>query len=128
MGTFSNGSIKTGYAKLYTYDRRLASNSPPCFPGTGLFRLVSCVRKINSFNIKDYKNVNDMVHVHSNVIGAVVILTPSPSSGNVIGNGNGSILYSTEAIQTAFKQIGINGGSLNYGFGNNRLYLTNWLE
>ena len=45
VGTFSSGSIKTGYAKRYTYDRRLASNSPPSFPGTGLFRLVSWYEK-----------------------------------------------------------------------------------
>ena len=45
VGTFSNGSIKTGYAKRYNYDRRLASKSPPFFPGTGLFRLVSWYEK-----------------------------------------------------------------------------------
>ncbi len=41
VGTFSGGTIKTGYAKKYSYDKRLASKSPPFFPGTGLFRLVS---------------------------------------------------------------------------------------
>lgn len=45
VGTFSGTTIKTGYAKKYTYDKRLASNSPPSFPGTGLFRLVSWFEK-----------------------------------------------------------------------------------
>ena len=45
VGTFSGESIKTGYAKKYSYDRRLASTSPPSFPGTGLFRLVSWYEK-----------------------------------------------------------------------------------
>lgn len=45
VGTFSGETIKTGYAKKYTYDRRLASNSPPSFPGTGLFKLVSWYEK-----------------------------------------------------------------------------------
>jgi hypothetical protein len=45
VGTFSGTTIKTGYAKQYTYDRRLANNSPPFFPGTGLFRLVSWYEK-----------------------------------------------------------------------------------
>ena len=45
VGTFSGETIKTGYAKKYTYDRRLASTSPPSFPGTGLFRLVSWYEK-----------------------------------------------------------------------------------
>ena len=45
VGTFSGESIRTGYAKKYTYDRRLLSKSPPFFPGTGLFRLVSWYEK-----------------------------------------------------------------------------------
>ena len=45
VGTFSGETIKTGYAKKYTYDKRLATNSPPSFPGTGLFRLVSWYEK-----------------------------------------------------------------------------------
>jgi hypothetical protein len=45
VGTFSGETVKTGYAKRYTYDRRLLSNSPPFFPGTGHFRLVSWYEK-----------------------------------------------------------------------------------
>ena len=31
VGTFSNGNLVTGYAKLYTYDARLKYLSPPYF-------------------------------------------------------------------------------------------------
>ena len=86
------------------------------------------MKNVNKGTFAGLMIVDDMVHIHADIIGAVVALTPSPSSGNCIGNGNGNVLYSTEAIQSAFKQIGINGSSLNYGFGNNRLHITNWLE
>jgi len=41
VGTFSSGSIKTGFAKRYAYDNRLLVASPPFFPGTGGFEIVS---------------------------------------------------------------------------------------
>lgn len=45
VGTFSGETIKTGYAKKYSYDKRLASKSPPFFPGTSYFRMVSWYEK-----------------------------------------------------------------------------------
>lgn len=45
VGTFSGENILTGYAKKYTYDRRLLSKSPPFFPGTSFFRIVSWYEK-----------------------------------------------------------------------------------
>ncbi|MBI4548296.1 MAG: hypothetical protein HY707_09970 [Ignavibacteriae bacterium] len=45
--------------------------------------------------------VDDMVHFHAIIIGAIIIFTQSPSEGNVIGNGNGTFLYSNEAIRNA---------------------------
>jgi hypothetical protein len=42
--------------------------------------------------------VDDLVHVHSTVFGAIIVLTPNPSSGNVLGNGNGGAYFSREAI------------------------------
>jgi len=42
VGTFgSDGKIKTGFAKRYKYDDRLLVASPPFFPGTGGFEIVS---------------------------------------------------------------------------------------
>ena len=83
---------------------------------------------LNSGTFKGLIIADDMVHVHADIIGAIVVLTPDPANGNCIGNGNGNILYSTEAIQSAMHQIGFETARINYGFGNNRLYITNWLE
>ena len=41
VGTFGSGGIKSGFAKRYMYDNRLLVASPPFFPGTGGFEIVS---------------------------------------------------------------------------------------
>lgn len=41
VGTFSGKSIKTGYAKDYWYDARMADDPPPHFPTTGGYDRVS---------------------------------------------------------------------------------------
>jgi hypothetical protein len=41
VGTFNNGVIKTGFSKSYRYDDRFMTASPPFFPGTGGFEIVS---------------------------------------------------------------------------------------
>jgi hypothetical protein len=41
VGTFGSSGIKSGYAKRYKYDERLLIASPPFFPGTGKFEIVS---------------------------------------------------------------------------------------
>lgn len=41
VGTFSWYGISSGYAKRYKYDDRLMIASPPAFPGTGSFEIVS---------------------------------------------------------------------------------------
>lgn len=41
VGTFGTSGIKTGFAKRYKYDNRLLVASPPFFPGTGGFEIVS---------------------------------------------------------------------------------------
>lgn len=48
---------------------------------------------------------DDIVHIHTKIIGAIVSLTPGPSMGNVIGNGNGQVLYSSEALANAIEGI-----------------------
>ena len=58
---------------------------------------------------------DDIIHLNNTVIGAIIALTPNPSQGNVIGNGNGQILYSSPAIKAAtdFLQTGGLGSSGN---------------
>lgn len=41
VGTFSGTSIVSGFAKRYMYDTRFMTASPPFFPGTGGFEIVS---------------------------------------------------------------------------------------
>jgi hypothetical protein len=41
VGTFSGSTIEHGFAKRYRYDERLMLSSPPMFPGTGAFEIVS---------------------------------------------------------------------------------------
>lgn len=41
VGTFSGSNITTGFAKSYRYDERLMFSSPPMYPGTGAFEIVS---------------------------------------------------------------------------------------
>lgn len=71
--------------------------------------------------------IDDLVHVHTTVVGAIIVLTPSPASGNTIGNSDGKVLYSTEAIRFALSQTKVDP-KYNYGFSNNRLYIKHWYE
>ena len=41
VGTFNGSGLKTGFAKRYAYDNRMMSISPPSFPGTGSYEIVS---------------------------------------------------------------------------------------
>ena len=41
VGTFSGGVINHGFTKQYVYDTRLGDISPPYFPGTGGFSIIS---------------------------------------------------------------------------------------
>ena len=41
VGTFSGSTITSGFSKRYRYDSRLMVMSPPFFPGTGNFEVVS---------------------------------------------------------------------------------------
>jgi hypothetical protein len=41
VGTFSGSTINHGFAKRYRYDDRLMFSSPPMYPGTGSFEIVS---------------------------------------------------------------------------------------
>ena len=85
------------------------------------------IKNLNSGTFKGIIIADDIIHVHATIIGAIVGLSASPSEGNCIGNGNGSVLYSTEAIN---QSVGLVSGSTegNYGFGKTRLNIIGWYE
>lgn len=56
------------------------------------------IKNLNQGTFRGLIIADDIVHIHNRIIGALVSLTPAPSSGNVIGNGGGEILYSSEAL------------------------------
>lgn len=70
---------------------------------------------------------DDIIHIHSNITGAVFALTESPSQGNVIGNGKGEVLFSPEAVINTIPPIA-NSSQANYGFGKKRLAVKYWYE
>jgi hypothetical protein len=41
VGTFSGSTLQTGYYKSYVYDLRLQTQSPPAFPTTGTYEVLS---------------------------------------------------------------------------------------
>jgi len=58
------------------------------------------IKNLNKGTFRGLIIADDIVHIHNTIIGAVVSLTPFPSEGNVIGNGKGQILYSSEALNS----------------------------
>jgi hypothetical protein len=67
---------------------------------------------------------DDIVHLHSNIIGAVVSLTENPSEGNTVGNSSGSILYSKQVLDNTLMSV----RPRNHGFASNRLDVKHWFE
>ena len=59
------------------------------------------IKNLNTGPFKGILLADDIVHVHCEIIGAVVAISGSPSSGNCIGNGSGEILFSSLAIANA---------------------------
>ncbi|MGB5850129.1 MAG: hypothetical protein WBH40_16700 [Ignavibacteriaceae bacterium] len=67
---------------------------------------------------------DDIIHLHSTIIGAVISLTQNPSEGNTIGNSDGFILYSKEALANSLMSV----RPRNFGFAQNRLDVKHWFE
>ena len=59
------------------------------------------VKNINHGDFRGLLIADDIVHLHARVIGAIVVLSSAPSSGNVLGNGRGRVLYSRAALSRA---------------------------
>jgi hypothetical protein len=67
---------------------------------------------------------DDIIHLHSTIIGAVISLTQNPSEGNTIGNSEGFVLYSKEALGVSLSKV----RPRNFGFAKNRLDVRHWFE
>jgi hypothetical protein len=61
----------------------------------------AAMKNLNSGTFTGLMIIDDPVHIHANIVGALIALTPSPSEGNCLGNGNGSVAYSSQAIINA---------------------------
>ncbi|MDX1699892.1 MAG: hypothetical protein R3250_04695 [Melioribacteraceae bacterium] len=86
---------------------------------------------IKNLNVGTFKGIliaDDIDKIHTDIIGGVIGLSPSPPSGNCIGNGSGNILYSSEAILEATGSAMGGGEPQNYGFGASRLSIKSWYE
>lgn len=59
------------------------------------------LKNVNNGIFRGLVIADDLVHLHAQIIGALVILSSSPSSGNVVGNGHGSVLYSRATLSRA---------------------------
>jgi hypothetical protein len=55
---------------------------------------------------------DDMLHIHSLIIGGVFLLTANPREGNCIGNGSGTLLMSRSMILQAMESAQIGLGSV----------------
>jgi hypothetical protein len=85
------------------------------------------MKNLNTGTFKGLLVADDIVHIHAEIIGAVASLTPNPSEGNCIGNGDGSVLFSSEAIMSAMPSGGTDP-ILGFGFGKHRVELFDWYE
>lgn len=84
------------------------------------------IKNINSGTFKGLIIADDIVHIHTTIIGAIIGITSSPSSGNCIGNGSGIVKYSSEAISQATSTVG--STTTEFGFGKKRLSIYAWYE
>lgn len=60
----------------------------------------AAIKNLNSGTFKGLIIADDIDKIHTNIIGALVSLTTTPS-GDCIGNGSGSVLYSREGLELA---------------------------
>lgn len=81
----------------------------------------------NNYVFRGLLIADDIVHIHSEIIGSVFVLTQSSSSGNVIGNGNGKVLYSKQALLEAIVEVE-EQIKTQYGFAKKRLIVKHWFE
>lgn len=85
------------------------------------------IKNINSGPFAGLVIADDIIHIHTEILGAVIGLSPTPSEGNCIGNGSGDVLYSSEAIKNATGVL-TNNLLSRYGFDRRRLSVAHWRE
>jgi hypothetical protein len=85
---------------------------------------VDAIIKNTSNNFTGLIIADDIIHLHSTIIGAVISLTQNPSEGNTIGNSDGFVLYSKEALSGSLMTV----RPRNFGFSQNRLNVKHWFE
>ncbi|MBI4536294.1 MAG: hypothetical protein HY708_08445 [Ignavibacteriae bacterium] len=73
----------------------------------------AAMKNLNSGTFTGLLIADDVIHIHTIIIGALVALSPNPSQGNCIGNGSGQVLYSGDAILNATGGIGSSAGGGN---------------
>lgn len=89
--------------------------------------LDAIVKSISSGPFKGILIADDLDKIHIDIIGAVVVLIPNPPSGNTIGNGSGSVLYSSDAIAGVTSDAAP-GFVDRYGFNRRRMPVVHWDE
>ncbi|MFH2032265.1 MAG: hypothetical protein ABIJ40_16845, partial [Bacteroidota bacterium] len=86
----------------------------------------SLLKNVNLGTFKGLVIVDEIVHLHTTILGALYVISPSPLTKQMLGNGNGSVLYSKETIKDA---VGIvTGGGSKFGPGKRRLPIVAWYE
>lgn len=102
--------------------------NPANIQGSGILIVhndqVNAIIKNTSNNFTGIVIADDIVHLQSNIIGAVISLTQNPSEGNTIGLSNAKILYSKEALEGVLMTV----RPRNFGFASNRLVIRHWYE
>ncbi|MEI7812196.1 MAG: hypothetical protein WCJ01_07200, partial [Ignavibacteria bacterium] len=87
--------------------------------GTLIVHNTSLNAKMKNLNFGTFTGLmiaDDIIHIHTNIIGALIGLSPHPSEGNTIGNGDGIVKYSSKAILMATNLAPgslTNGGSMS---------------
>ncbi|RJQ47851.1 MAG: hypothetical protein C4534_00495 [Gaiellales bacterium] len=64
------------------------------------------IKNLNSGTFRGLIIADDVVHIHNTIIGALFTLTPGPSEGKLIGNGNGRLLFCRQAINRGMQESG----------------------
>jgi len=85
------------------------------------------IKNINTGPFAGLIIADDIVHIHTDILGAVIGLSPAPSEGNCIGNGSGEVLFSSEAIRNATAPL-TNDLLDRYGFNRRRVTVAHWRE
>ena len=101
---------------------------PAVIDGSGILIVhnstVSAIVKNLQGTFKGLIIADDVNQFKGILIGAIVVLSPAPASGNCIGNGTGDFLYSSTALNFATKYV----EKLESGFGKHRVKIISWLE